>query len=240
MSCGECRVRVFLISFALLWSVCFSAVATADGMLPETTVVVLYEEDGEATINIKNTDEAPALLHSVVENVPEDLEPLLIVTPPITRVEAGETQLVRFISTLKEPLKTQRLKRISFEGIPQARAAGGATIGITLRQNLPLILHPQGLARHHTPWELLKWKRAGQQLTVHNDSAYVVRLAPDVQLLPGNTSAMLPRTYILPGEVLVAKVDAAMDGTAQVQIQPATVYGFSVDSYRAPINTDEG
>ena len=97
---------------------CFAGVAVAEGMLPETSVVILHEEQGEATINIKNTDEAPALLHSVVENVPEDVEPLLIVTPPITRVEAGETQLVRFIATLKTPLKTQRLKRVTFEGIP--------------------------------------------------------------------------------------------------------------------------
>lgn len=88
-------------------------------MLPETTVVLLYEEQGEATMNIKNTDAAPALLHSVVHNMPEDVEPLLIVTPPITRVEAGETQLVRFISTLKEPLKIQRLKRVTFEGFPR-------------------------------------------------------------------------------------------------------------------------
>lgn len=232
-----------IISSALLWtaSICLlsSAVAVADGMQPETTVVVLYEEEGEATINIKNTDEAPALLHSVVENVPEDVEPLLIVTPPIARVEAGETQLVRFISTLKEPLKTQRLKRVSFEGIPQARAAGGATIGITLRQNLPLILHPQGLPRHHTPWELLKWKTAGERLTVHNDSAYVVRLAPEVLLLPQGTQATLPRTYVLPGETLAVKVESPLGAVAEVEIQPATVYGFTVDNYRAPIITSE-
>lgn len=236
-------MRVFsILGSALFWNVSiyvfFSAVAAADGMRPETTVVVLYEEDGEATINIKNTDAGPALLHSVVENVPEDLEPLLIVTPPITRVEAGDTQLVRFISTLKEPLKTQRLKRVSFEGIPQARTAGGATIGITLRQNLPLILHPKGLPRHHTPWELLRWERAGERLTVHNDSAYVVRLAPDVQLLPQKTLATLPRTYILPGEVLTAKVEGPLSRLVEVEIQPATVYGFSVESYRALVNAD--
>nr|WP_283099561.1 fimbria/pilus chaperone family protein [Pseudomonas sp. MWU15-20650] len=224
----------------MLWSVFFSAVSAADGMLPETTVVVLYEEDGEATLNIKNTDAGPALLHSVVENVPEDLEPLLIVTPPITRVEAGDTQLVRFITTLEHPLKTQRLKRVSFEGIPQARVPGGATIGITLRQNLPLILHPRGLPRHDMPWELLTWKRTGEQLTVHNDSAYVVRLAPDVQLLPKGGSATLSRTYILPGEVLAAKADGALRDVVEVEIQPATVYGFSVDSYRAPVNANEG
>ncbi len=233
-------MRGFSIRCALLWSVFFSAVSAADGMLPETTVVVLYEEDGEATLNIKNTDAGPALLHSVVENVPEDLEPLLIVTPPITRVEAGDTQLVRFITTLEHPLKTQRLKRVSFEGIPQARVPGGATIGITLRQNLPLILHPRGLPRHDMPWELLTWKRTGEQLTVHNDSAYVVRLAPDVQLLPKGGSATLSRTYILPGEVLAAKADGALRDVVEVEIQPATVYGFSVDSYRAPVNANEG
>ncbi|WP_081480355.1 fimbria/pilus chaperone family protein [Pseudomonas extremaustralis] len=221
-------------------SVCigFVGITVADGMLPETTVVVLYEEQGEATINIKNTDAAPALLHSVVENVPEDLEPLLIVTPPITRVEAGETQLVRFIGTLQEPLKTQRLKRVTFEGIPQARVGGGATIGITLRQNLPLILHPRGLPVHHSPWELLKWQRAGERLTVHNDSAYVVRLAPEVQLLPQGVLATLPRTYVLPGEALTLKVEGSLEGVAGVEIHPATIYGFSADSHRASIDTD--
>ncbi|SKA95660.1 P pilus assembly protein, chaperone PapD [Pseudomonas extremaustralis] len=221
-------------------SVCigFIGITVADGMLPETTVVVLYEEQGEATINIKNTDAAPALLHSVVENVPEDLEPLLIVTPPITRVEAGETQLVRFIGTLQEPLKTQRLKRVTFEGIPQARVGGGATIGITLRQNLPLILHPRGLPVHHSPWELLKWRRAGERLTVHNDSAYVVRLAPEVQLLPQGVLATLPRTYVLPGEALTLKVEGSLEGVAGVEIHPATIYGFSADSHRASIDTD--
>ncbi|EFQ60423.1 hypothetical protein PFWH6_5696 [Pseudomonas fluorescens WH6] len=228
------RVRLLCVSLCL----CFTCAVVADGMLPETTVVLLYEEQGEATLTIKNTDAVPALLHSVVENVPEDLEPLLVVTPPITRVEAGETQLVRFISTLKAPLKTQRLKRVTFEGIPQARAAGGATIGITLRQNLPLILHPRGLPVHHTPWELLKWRRMGDRLTVHNDSAYVVRLTPQVQLLPQHVQATLPRAYVLPGDTLTVAVQGALTGLTAVEFQPATAYGFSVESYRALVTVD--
>ncbi|WP_218669239.1 fimbria/pilus chaperone family protein [Pseudomonas lactucae] len=227
-------MRLLCVSLCL----CFTSAVVADGMLPETTVVLLYEEQGEATLTIKNTDAAPALLHSVVENVPEDLEPLLVVTPPITRVEAGETQLVRFISTLKAPLKTQRLKRVTFEGIPQARAAGGATIGITLRQNLPLILHPRGLPVHHTPWELLKWRRMGDRLTVHNDSAYVVRLTPQVQLLPQQVQATLPRAYVLPGDTLTVAVQGALTGLTAVEFQPATTYGFSVESYRALVTVD--
>lgn len=214
--------------------------AVADGMRPDTTLVILYEEQGEATINVENTDAGPALLYSVVEDVPEDTEPLLIVTPPISRVEAGDVQLVRFISTLKAPLKTQRLKRVSFEGIPQARAADGATIGITLRQNLPLILHPKGLPRHNSPWELLKWARNGDRLSVHNDSAYVVRLASEVQLLPTEGVALLPRTYLLPGETLTATVEGRLEGVSAVEIQPATVYGFSTDIFRASVEASGG
>ncbi|OIN47679.1 fimbrial chaperone protein [Pseudomonas azotoformans] len=209
-------------------------------MEPETSVVILYEENGEATINVRNTDASAALLHSVIQNIPEDPEPLLIVTPPIARVEAGETQLVRVISTSKLPLKTQRLKRITFEGIPQARAEGSSTIGITIRQDLPLILHPQGLPRHQEPWKLLEWRLRGNRLTVHNNSAYVIRFGLEVQLLPKRQLGVLPRTYILPGEVLSTLVEGALVDADAIEIQPATVYGYSVGVFQAPVVIDAG
>lgn len=225
--------------FSSVFSLCvclgafFSAPVFGDGMRPETTVVVLNEADGEVSINVTNTDKLPALLHSAIEDLPEDLEPLIVVTPPVTRVDAGERQMVRFLSIAKEPLKTQRLKRVSFEGIPQAQPGSGATIGISLRQNLPLILHPKGLPRHEAPWELLTWHVQGRTLTVRNDSAYVVRLAADVRLNPQKVTASLPRTYILPGEVLSVDLKKPVPGSTSVTLEPATVYGFTVDSYDA-------
>lgn len=149
-------VKRFLKS-CLLIGFFLPAVLFADGMRPDTTVIVLHEAEGEVSINVTNTDSSPALLHSVIEDVPEDTEQLIVVTPPVTRVDAGERQMVRFLSIGTEPLKTQRLKRVSFEGIPQAQPGSGATIGISLRQNLPLILHPKGLPKNDAPWELLTW-----------------------------------------------------------------------------------
>ena len=61
-----------------------------------------------------------------------------------------------------------------------------------------------------------------------------------MKLLPQNALATLPRTYILPGETLAAKVDGRLEGVTGVEIQPATVYGFATDSYQAPINAREG
>ena len=61
----------------------------------------------------------------------------------------------------------------------------------------------------------------------------MVRLAQELTLLPGKGSALLPRTYVLPGETLSVAASQAQAST--VQMQPATVYGFAVAPYEAPI-----
>ena len=212
------------------------AVVLADGMVPDTSVVIINEADGEAAVSVTNTDTKLALLHVTLEDIPEDKEPLLFVTPPLTRVEPSKSQLIRFILQSPTPLTTQRLKRVIFEGMPQGRTAaqaGHARVGVTVRQNLPVILHPKGLAPNRTPWTGLAWSLKANQLSVHNPTPYVVRLAQELRLLPGNGSALLPRTYVLPGETL--SVTASVSKASTVQLQPATVYGFAVAPYDAPI-----
>ena len=227
---GSLFAGVLFFLLGVFWSA-----ARADGMQPETTVVILYEEEGEASIQIKNTDGGSALLHSAVESIPEDLESLVVITPPVTRVDAGETQLVRFLAANEQPLKTQRLKRVTFEGIPQRKTGPGATVGVTLRQNLPLILHPKGLARHPAPWKELTWHLEKSRLVVRNDSPYVVRLSPELELNPHKVSVMLSRDYVLPGEALAVEIDATQPAATSVTLQPATVYGFAVARHEAPL-----
>ena len=209
----------------------------ADGMVPDTSVVIVNEADGETSVSVTNTDTKLALLHVTLEDIPEDTASLLFVTPPLARVEASKSQLVRFILQASEPLTTQRLKRVIFEGMPQGRSetqAGHARVGVTVRQNLPVIIHPKGLAPNRTPWDGLVWSLKKNQLKVHNPTPYVVRLAQELRLLPGEGSALLPRTYVLPGETL--SVSAGTSTATNVQLQPATVYGFAVEPYVAPLN----
>jgi P pilus assembly chaperone PapD len=216
----------------------FAGHAVADGMVPDTTVVIVNEADGETSVSVTNTDATLALLHVTLEDIPEDKEPLLFVTPPLARVEAGKSQLVRFILQTSTPLTTQRLKRVIFEGMPQDRKpveAGHARVGVTVRQNLPVILHPKGLAVNRTPWTGLVWSLKNDQVSVHNPSPYIVRLAQELTLLPGNGSALLPRTYVLPGETL--SVPANGTAATSVRIHPATVYGFAVPHFEAPFGS---
>jgi P pilus assembly chaperone PapD len=163
------KTSTCLIALTLL----FGTGAQADGMIPDTSVVIVYEAEGEAAVSVTNTDSQLALLHVTLEDIPEDREPLLVVTPPLSRVEASKSQLVRFILQRQQPLLTQRLKRAIFEGMPQGRPAteaGHARVGVTVRQNLPVIIHPKGLALNRTPWTRLAWSQHGNTLQVRNDS----------------------------------------------------------------------
>ncbi|CAB3743351.1 fimbria/pilus chaperone family protein [Achromobacter kerstersii] len=209
--------------------------AAAAGMQPETSVVILNEADGEASINVKNTDGLASLLYSTIEDIPEDKDTLVVVTPPVARVEPGETQLIRVIRQTGEPSTTQRLKRIVFEGIPmRPNADGKSTVGVTVRQNLPLIVHPRGLERNREPWKLMKWDLSDGKLNVVNDSAYVVRMAQELKLKPSGKVVSLPKTYVLPGETLSIPAHGST-GDKTVTIQPATVYGYAVGPYDAPL-----
>lgn len=244
LPCAALFIRLFnLIRYAGLYLAALALtlwgppLVLADGMVPDTSVVIVHEADGEASVSVTNTDTKLALLHVTLEDIPEDTEQLVFATPVLTRVEPSKSQLIRFILQSPKPLLTQRLKRVIFEGMPQGRSdaqAGHARVGVTVRQNLPMILHPKGLEPNRTPWTGLAWRLTANQLSVHNPSPYVVRLAQELRLLPGNGSALLPRTYVLPGETL--SVTASTSTATKVQLQPATVYGFAVAPYEAPIS----
>lgn len=215
-------------------------VVHADGMVPETSVVIVNESDGEASIKVRNDDRQPALLLVTLENVPEDQEPLLFLTQPAWRVAPGKDQLVRFILRTDSQLTTQRLKRVIFEGVPQRNTTDSenARVGVTIRQNLPVIIHPKGLKPDRSPWTRLHWRAVEGSLEVKNPSAYVVRLAQELVLLPSQRSALLPRTYILPGETLKAQIEQPVTSSdSQVRLFPATVYGYAVDAFEAPVES---
>ncbi|BBA45049.1 MULTISPECIES: fimbria/pilus chaperone family protein [Burkholderia] len=212
-------------------------VAHASGVLPESSVVILNEADGETTMNVKNTESMPLLLHTTIQNTPDDQELLVVAVPPVSRVEGQDTQLVRFMLQSPAPLQVQRLKRVTFEGIPPKGPDGKARISMTIRQNLPLIVHPAKLEKHASPWTLLKWSVAADgKLRARNDSPYVVRLGQGVQLMPEKTAVDLGKTYVLPGSTVEVPLPSGAGARAtSVRLSPATIYGYEVDTYDAPL-----
>lgn len=217
----------------------FGGQAIAAGMQPETSIVIILEDQGQATISVRNTDARAGLLYTSLENLPGNADTLVIVNPPIARVDAGESQLVRFILKNKTPLTTQLLKRVIFEGIPAKKNDGSnEQIAITTRQNLPLLIHPKGLELDREPWKKLTWTMHANELILRNDSPYVVRTSQSVQLLPGNHSVNLPKSYILPGDLITLTAPPGSESAIQVRMFPATVYGFATTHFDAAIARD--
>lgn len=209
----------------------------AAGMVPETSVVIVYEEQGEATIRVRNTDTQTALLLTSVNTIQEESDVLLVATPPVSRLEPDETQLVRFILQTTQPLKEQRLQRVIFEGMQPKNTAPGMRLNMNLRQNLPVIIHPKGMVLEREPWTLLQWSVRDQQLHVENPSRYVVRLGQNIELLPAAGAVRLNNSYVLPGQKFSFPLDAKQAAaTTEVRLSPATVYGYSVATYIAPLS----
>lgn len=224
-----------LTALAALSALCQSAQAT--GMVPETSVVLVNEADGEATMNVKNSESSPQLLYTAINHIDEDKEDLVIVTPPMARVEANDTQVVRFILRNKTPLKTERLARAVFEGIPpRDDKVGTARVTMTVRQDLPLVIHPKGLPLEREPWKRLRVSIADGTLIIENASPYVVRLAQSVQFQPGQESVDLPKPYVLPETTVKVPLTRIPAAAISVRLFPATLYGFAVDSFDAPIS----
>ena len=230
------KFSLYFLSALALTSI--SLQSQAAGMKPETSVVLVNVVDGEGTINVTNTDSKAALLYTSLEDLPEDKESLLVVTPPVARVEPGEKQLVRFIVQSEKPITTQRLKRVSFEGIPQKDPNVKASIGVTVRHNLAVLITPEDLPAKRDPWTLLDWSVNGQTLTVKNDSRYVVRLSQEFNVLPAKVNLSLPRTYILPGQSDSFELPAGtnLGADAKVRIYPATTYGYAAKPFDAPLS----
>lgn len=218
----------------------FSLVAVSPSfavMQPKTSLVLIQEESGGGSINVTNTDDQDALLYVKVIDLPDDKLPQLIVTQPVMRVAAGQTQRVRFVLTSDRPLTTEHLKRVTFEGIPLT-IGGNNSVSISIRQNLPVIIHPAGLAKNNAPWKNLRWLVKQGKLTIHNPDAWVVRLAPNFTLMPGNKKVALDKSYILPGETIaVAFSDTqALAKAINVHINTVSQYGYEVGHVELPIS----
>jgi len=215
--------------------------AHAAGMVPDTTLLRVNVADGEATLNVTNTDAAPSLLYTSLTTLEQKPQALLLASPPIARVEPGEKQLVRFILKPGQTIADQQLLRVIFEGIPQHKTGDTAELAVTVRQNLPVIIHPKGLADNSQPWKLLTWTADATGITVNNDSPYVVRLNQHLNVLPGNLSLQLPHTYLLPRtrlQLVLAKPLGS--GPHTVRLYPASQYGFQGQSYDAPLSCAPG
>lgn len=238
MAIARFAVPALVAGLAVLGS---AQIARADGMTPESSIVILQTDKASTSILVKNTGQSTDMLLVEILPIDEDTIEVASIDPAsgTTSVKPGQQQKVTF-TLLDEIRKTdvQRLRRVVFEGAKgkPKRAQKRNEVGVTVRQNLPLIIHPAGLELVRDPWKFLKWTVADGNLTVSNDSKYVVRLSQEFESLPSNTVMGLSRSYVLPNQRLTIKLPPGAASDARVRIHPATVFGFQTDHFEAPVS----
>lgn len=225
-------INKFLFGVVIL----FPFMAFASGVQPETSAVIIYEADKGGSINVKNTEKVPVLLYSKIVDLPDDPTPRLIITQPVARLEPGQTQRVRFVLNTATPLQHEHIKRVYFEGIIE-QASDSRQVSITVRQDLPVIIVPKGLQAKHDIWSDLQGTVTNNVLKVTNSGKQVVRLTPQVKVLPDGTALTLRKSYILPGETLTSAAPAGknINGQQALEIFPVTRYGFDAGTQKIPL-----
>ncbi|NIG87587.1 fimbria/pilus periplasmic chaperone [Serratia symbiotica] len=165
------------------------------GMTPNTSAVIIEEQNKEGTIEIKNTDAEPMLLYSkIVRLADDDFDGALIPSPAAVLVQAGETQVIRVLLRTNKKMEKEHLARVEFSGIP-TQNKGGTRIDFLITQDLLVVIRPSGYTPVNDKWTYLKWKFEANQLCLTNDTKMVIRIADKIVIEPNNISLNLPKTY---------------------------------------------
>ncbi|CNK18657.1 putative periplasmic chaperone protein [Yersinia mollaretii] len=196
----------------------------------ESTTVILNEAEGRTSFTIDNTSANPILLVTkLVDLDGKNLSKQILISPPVTRIDAGQSQQVNFVLKKGTTLETEVLLKASFEGVEQV--PGNAAV-MPIRQEIGFLIQPNAVPQIRTPWQELLFSISGNNLIIQNPSKHVVRLGPQVVLVPNNEVVALDGPYIMPGATQQFTIKSA---PTSVKVTPLSRYGFVQAEVTVPV-----
>lgn len=177
--------KFIVIAFSWMITGSYSTLSCA-GMVLNGTRVVYSAEQREVTVNMKNTGANPVLVQSWIDmgnlsDTPDKIISPFILTPPITRVDAGKGQTLRIslVDGKKLSSNKESVFYLNVLEIP-ARSKNNEQpnhLSIAFRTRVKLFYRPQGLPGNaEDAPEQLKWSLSNGGVTVNNPTAYYVTL----------------------------------------------------------------
>ncbi len=208
------------------------------------TRVVYPAGEREVTVNISNNSSGPRMVQAWVDSgddtqTADTAQAPFLLTPPLTRVEAGRGQSFRLIHLGDDyPRDRESVYWLNvLEVPPKARAEEGSNrLQFALRTRIKILLRPTGLtgnplqALDELQWRILS-KDDGYVLEGQNPSAYTVSFnrlrltmdGRDIDAGNGMVTARGSMTFPLPGVSMMPTTASKLDFSA------LNDYGGSVD-----------
>lgn len=200
----------------------------------ESTTVILEESEGQTAFGVTNHGDQPLLLVTRLEELGggPPMAGRILISPPITRIDPGQSQQVNFSLKQGAPLQREVMLRAAFEGItPQAE---NGQLSMPVRQEIGLLIQPAAVPRSSAPWRDLSLSIANGELVLSNPGRHVVRLSRNLRLQPGNAPVQLEHAWLMSGEV--RRVPIAQPPPQAIRIVPMSRYGFVLPDVTLPVS----
>ncbi len=218
--------------FITVLSVAAMVPASATSFTLESNTIVLKQAEGRVAFTVTNPGNEPMLLLSRLDDLDDAaLAESVMVSPAVTRIDAGQSQVVLFQLKDSAVLEREHMLRASFEGVVQQ---GGSGMRMPVRQQIGFIVQPRGVPVELAPWKDLELEVEGHELVLRNPGRHVVRLGPDLSLDNGAEVQPLDHPYLMPGQA-VRRALKANGPVHQATIVPLSRSGFALQRVSLPI-----
>lgn len=189
----------------------------------ESTGIILYEQEGRVSFNIRNPSSDPILLVSKLSDLDGgSFSKEVLISPPITRIDGEQSQQINFVLKKGAPLRQEVLLKASFEGVTQTKDNSAK---MPVRQEIGFLIVPASVAQSKTPWKDLQLHMEGKTLVISNPGKHVIRLAPQLRAMPSKQLISLDKYYLMPGDIKRLSVS---NKPTSVIITPLSRYGFKL------------
>lgn len=145
------------------------------------TRVIYNEKEKEVSIQLRNPDDKAFLVQSWTETETGTPDKTFAVTPPLFRLDAHQNNALRILfrgSQLRPDQET--LFWLNVKAIPSANPSGEENqLQLAVKTRIKLIYRPDVLKKNRPEGfaSQLKWTKAGNSLTVNNNSAYYMNFS---------------------------------------------------------------
>ncbi|AHK19583.1 fimbrial protein [Yersinia similis] len=223
------RFSPFFVFTLLILLSSWAAVSYASFKL-ESTTVILQESDARTSFTIDNISTNPILLVTKLTDLDsKSFSKQILISPPVTRINAGQSQQVNFVLKKGTVLNNEVLLKASFEGVEQI--PGNAAV-MPIRQEVGFLIQPRAVPQIRMPWQTLVFSASGNNLVIKNPGKHVVRLGPQIILVPSNEVVALGNPYIMPE---TSKLFPIKSSPTSVKVTPLSRYGFVQTEVTLPV-----
>ncbi|MGS4882827.1 fimbria/pilus periplasmic chaperone [Photobacterium damselae] len=164
--------------------------------------VVVSAASGEANISVRNLGQQEILLfasESEKETKAISGQSLFMLSPPISKLKPGESQVIRIFLKDKN-INKEMLGRLRFQELTSEPNNKTKTI-INSAYNIAAVARPALLVENPEPWKGLKVENSKSGVVLKNDTLYVVRMMKTIRFKVSGkiVSKNISNGYILPG-----------------------------------------